>query len=71
MMWVASHTRPDISYKTCVMSNIGKQPSVKMLHDANKALTKLKSTKVSIKIPDLGTPKDLRVLAYSDATYAS
>ena len=71
MMWVTSHTRPDVSYETCVMSNTGKHPSVKMLHDANKALIKLKSTKVSLKIPHLGTPEDLRIVAYSDATYAS
>ena len=60
-----------ISYETCVMSNIGKNPLGKVLHEANKALTKLKSRKVSLKIPNLGTPNDLRVLAYSDATYAS
>ena len=55
MMWVKSHTRPDVSYETCVMSNTGKHPSVKMLHDANKALIKLKFAKVILKILHLGT----------------
>ena len=71
MMWVASHTRPDISFETCVMSNIGKKPLGKILHGANKALTKLKSRKVSLKIPCLGAPESLRIKAYSDATYGS
>ena len=42
-----------------------------MIHDANKALSKLKSKKVEIKFPPLGSPEGLRVIAYSDATYNS
>ena len=71
MMWVTSHTRPDVSYETCVMSNTGKHPSVKMLHDANKALTKLKSKKVNLRFPMLGRPENLKVIAYSDASHNS
>ena len=71
MNWVTSHTRPDLSFETCVMSNPGKHPSVKMLHDANKAVKKLKSGSVSINFVSLGEPHLLEVVAYSDATYAS
>ena len=71
MMWVASQTRPDVSFETCVMSNTGKHPTVKMVHEANKALSKLKSQNVSLLFPDLGDPRRLKILAYSDATYAS
>ena len=71
MMWVASHTRPDVSFETCSMSNTGKHPTIKMIHEANKAITKLKSKKVSLKFPKLGKPENLKILAFSDATYAS
>ena len=57
MMWVASQTRSDISYKTCVMSNTGKHPKVKMLQEANKALSKLKAKICGIEFPNLGNPK--------------
>jgi transposase InsO family protein len=71
MMWVTSQTRPDISFETCTMSNTGKHPTVKMLHDANKGVSKLKSKSVTLKFPNLGNADDLKVVTYCDATYAS
>ena len=71
MLWVSSQTRPDLSYETCMMGNTGKSPTMSMIHNANKALVKLKSTKVNIKFPPLGKPESLRVVAYADATYNS
>ena len=71
MLWVSSQTRPDVSYETCMMGNMGKNPTMDMIHNANKALVKLKSKKVEIKFPQLGRPEKLRVIAYSDATYNS
>ena len=41
MLWVTNHTRPDLSYETCVMSNVGKSPTVRKLLEANKAVAKL------------------------------
>ena len=71
MMWVTSQTRPDLGFETCVMSNTGKHPNIKMIHEANKAVTKLKSKNLSLNFPNLGDPNKLKVIAYSDATYAS
>ena len=71
MLWVSSQTRPDLSYETCIMGNMGKSPTMSIIHDANKALAKLKSKKVDIKFPPLGRPEKLRVIAYSDATHNS
>ena len=71
MIWVTSQTRPDLSFETCIMSNIGKNPKVNMLHVANKALSKLKRNRVKLHFPSLGDYKKLSVIAYSDATYAS
>ena len=71
MLWVTSQTRPDMSFETCMMSNMGKEPTVRKIIEANKALAKLQSRKSSIKFPNLGDPSKLRVVSYSDATYAS
>ena len=71
MVWVSSYTRPDLSFETCVMSNMGKHPTVKMVNEANKAVKKLKSKSVSISFPNLGKPEDIEIQVYSDATHAS
>ena len=71
MNWVTSQTRPDMSFETCVMSNVGKQANKKILHDANKAVKKLQSDKVQLNFPCLGNPGRLKVVVYSDATYGS
>ena len=42
MVWVTSQTHPDLSFETCIMSNAGKYPTVKTIHEANKAVRKLK-----------------------------
>ena len=71
MLWVTSQTRPDLSFETCRMSNIGKDPIVNILNVANKALSKLKRDEVKLQFPSLGDYKKLSVIVYSDATYAS
>ena len=71
MIWAASQTRPDVAYETCVMSNTGQHPTVKMMKDANKAVTKLKSKSVSINYKNLGQPSKVKVKVYTDATHAS
>lgn len=53
------------------MSNTGKHPAVKMLHDANKALSKLKSKKSALKSPNMGNLGNMRFLVYIDVTYAT
>ena len=68
MMWVTNQTRPDLSFQTCIMSNAGKHPTVKTIHEANKAVRKLKSKRVDLKFPNLGNPSKLKVISYSDAT---
>ena len=71
MNWVASQTRPDVSYDVCRISNIGKHPKVKMLIEANKSLTKLKSKDITISFSNIGNPEDLTVTCFCDASYAS
>ena len=54
MLWVTSHTRPDLSFETCMMSNTGKHPKVAMLFEANKALSKLKKDRIKLNFPFFG-----------------
>lgn len=51
MMWVVSQIRSDISYGTCLMNNMGNHPSIKILHEAKKAMSKLKSEETALKFP--------------------
>ena len=41
------------------------------MHEANEVVSKLKSQKVVSKFPCLGDPNNLKIKAYSDATYAN
>ena len=71
MLWVTNHTRPDLSYESCVMSNSGKNPTVRKLLEANKAVGKLKKDNLSIKFCKVESLDEIKVVTYSDATYAS
>lgn len=46
-----------MSYETWVRSNAGKHPTVKMLQEANKELSKLKVKKIALKFPNIDDPK--------------
>ena len=52
--WVASQTRPDISFESCKIANYGKSPDISYLKQANKTLRKLKNLNVEITIPNIG-----------------
>ena len=71
MLWVATQTRPDMVYDSCRVSNVGKQPNVSTVLEANNSLSKLKAKQGHIFFPNLGNPKYFKIICYSDATYAS
>ena len=72
MLWVTNQTRPDMAFETCVMSNTGKDPTVRKIVDANKAVRKIQnSNDVKVKFPPLGKPSDISIVAYGDGTHAS
>ena len=71
LMWVTSQTRPDLSFETYIMSSAGKHPTVQTIHEAIKAVKKLKSKRVDLKFPNLGNPSKQEVIIYLDATHAS
>ena len=71
LLWVTTQTRPDASYDSCWVSNYGKNPTVRSLVDANKAVRKLQMTKYALKFPPLGDPRKIEVLVYQDASHAN
>ena len=71
LLWATTQTRPDSAYNSCIVSNYGKAPTVQNVLTANKALKKMKSEKVSLRFPALGSADEIQVIAYSDASHAS
>ena len=68
-MWVTSQTCPDASFDNCRVSNYGKNPKVKNLLEANKAV-KLQSSTLRLVYPDLRNPEYLKVIVYGEVTHA-
>ena len=73
MLWVTTQSRPDFAYEACRMSNVGKNPTVKLIVEANKAVKHLKTTVSDVKLafPCLGDPSDFSLIAFSDASHNS
>lgn len=73
MLWVTALTRPDLAFETCMMSNPGKQPTIRKIVEANKAVRKIKanSAEVKLRFPPLGDPQKLEIVAFSDASHAN
>ena len=71
LIWLTSNTRPDSAFDSCWVSNYGKDPTVKNILAANKAIDKVKKNQVRIVFPDLGNPQYWEVFVYSDVTHAS
>ena len=71
LLWITANTRPDAAFDSCCVSNYGKEPTVKNILAANKAVKKVKNTAIRIVFPDLGNPEHWKILVYGDATHAS
>ena len=72
MLWVTNLSRPDLAFETCMMCNQGKNPTVRKIVEANKAVKKLKnSNDVKLTFYPLGNLSNVKVIAYGDGTHAS
>ena len=71
VQYAASHTRVDMAFDACNISNYGKEPTVNSLILTNKAIRKMKGNEVKLKFCKLGKMSEVSVLCFSDATYAS
>ena len=69
--WLATQTRPDLSFDVSALSAILKQENVECIKQINRTIKKAKKEKSQIHIPNLGNPKLLQIIAYSDASFAN
>ena len=68
--WIASKSRPDLSFDVCDLSCSIKNAKVSDLQKAVKVVRKAKSSRGSIKFPSLDL-STIRVVTYSDASYGN
>ena len=70
--WLASQTRPDISFDVLNLScDINKNPVVSHLIEANKMIRKIKNKESKLVFPNVGTVDDLKIVAFTDASHAN
>ena len=66
--WLATQTRLDLSYDVSELSSMLKQENVECLKQGGK---KRKKEKSQIDIPDLRNLEQLKIVAYSDASFGN
>lgn len=69
--WMATQTRPDLSFETLDLSMGVNHAKVEDLLKANKAVRQLKNEQCCIRFPDLGDLGKLHFVVYSDASHAN
>ena len=67
--WLASQTRPDLSFDVCHLSTKLNEATIKDATYANKVIKKANSQSVSLKFSKLKYP--IKLLAFCDASYAN
>ena len=68
--WLATQTRPDLSYEALELNMAKKDPKIDNIHKANKAIRQAKR-KSNILYSRLGEKEDLQILVYSDAAWGN
>ena len=69
--WVATQTRPDISFDVSDITSSLKSRQVSCIQSINKTTRKLKKSASQIVIPNLGNLSETKIVAYCDASFAS
>lgn len=69
--WLSINTRPDVSYDVLELSCILNHPKVDNMIQANKCLRKAEMVDCSLKFPHLGDLNKIKLVAFSDASFAS
>ena len=69
--WLASVSRPDISYHVCQLSTIILNATQKDILKLNKVIKDVKHNPVSIKIPSFENLSNLQLLIFADAAFAN
>lgn len=71
LLWIATQTRPDLSFDVCVAATNFKNALVRDLVACNKIVRKAKSNRVSLKYSNLGLNSDLKLVVFTDAAFAN
>ena len=69
--WIATQTRPDISFDVCQASVSFKDATVKDLKKVNKVVCRLHNDHVSIKYENIGDLSRCKLVTFSDASYGN
>ena len=69
--WLATQTRPDLSYDALELNMSKKEPKIEDSLKANKAIRKAKQISSGILFPKLGKTDDLKINVYSDAAWGN
>ena len=69
--WVASQTRPDLSFDVCRLSSCMANPTVADILKANKVLGKVKQSPLRLVFPKLENLSESNVIVYTDASLAN
>ena len=69
--WGSTQTRPDLSYDVSQMSSAIKQKKVECIKQLNRIIKKAKKEKSQIVIPDLGSLENIKLVGFSDASFAN
>ena len=69
--WGSTQTRPDLSFDVSAMSSAIKQKKVDCIKQLNRIIKKAKKEKSQIVIPDLGNLENIKLVGYSDASFAN
>lgn len=71
LIWLNEQTRPDLSYDSLEMSYNNKSAKIKHIKEMNKIIKKAKSKPSSITFKHVDSFNNLKILAYTDASYLS
>ena len=69
--WLATQTRPDLSYDISELSSYLKNGTVESIRQVNKIIKKAKRVKSQLVIPNLGDLCDLQIVAYGDSSFSN
>ena len=71
LMWISSHTRPDLAYDVCDISTSVKGATQNDAFKANKTIRKLRAENIKLVYGDIGNIRDAEIICYSDASHAN
>ena len=71
LMWISSHTRPDIAYDVCDISTSVKGATNQEAFKINKVIRRLKADEVKIVYGDIGDIAKAEIVCYTDASFGN